>query len=231
MEQPYAGDPAILQQLLDSPRPWTTRIWEQEELCVVLGKGCKIDSDLKIDSINEQKIPVYRREGGGGTVVLSPGMVIVAFACHVRDPFGSKRFFRLIQQPMQEHLDELGLPGVDQLGLSDLALKGRKILGSSMRRKGSLLLYQAVMMVDCDRRLFEALLKHPPREPDYREGRGHDDFTITLAEAGLTCTASEFAASLTEVMDRRLPELLGEDLLTAEEWEIRKEKERQKLLK
>ncbi len=67
---------------------------------------------------------------------------------------------------MQEHLATLGLPGVTQRGMSDLAWNGRKILGSSMRRRGSLLLYQAVLMVDCSRALFEVLLQHPAKEPD-----------------------------------------------------------------
>lgn len=202
----------MIDRLGASSAPLTSHVWEEPLTCVVLGKGNKEDQELHFQAIHEQAIPVFRREGGGGSVVLGPGMLIISVAAHVTDPFGSKRFFELIQTPIQEALTRVGVPGVVQRGISDLAWQGRKILGSSMRRKGSLLLYQAVLLVDVDRAIFKELLQHPPKEPDYREGRDHDSFTVSLREIGYKGSLTELQEALLYQLQERLPALLQDDL-------------------
>jgi len=209
---PYPGDDKMVQLLAQTTEePLVCRAWQEAELCAVLGKSCKSERDLVEDAIAEDGLMVHRREGGGGTVVLAPGMVIIAVSAHVNQPFGNKRYFQLIQEPIQEYLEIQGLPGVEQSGLSDLSWQGRKILGSSLRRKSSMLLYQAVLLVQADRALFERYLQHPPKEPDYREGRSHQDFTITLEEAGLYLHPEAFALGLQDYMHKKLLVSLAED--------------------
>jgi lipoate-protein ligase A len=140
-------------------------------------------------------------------------MLIIAVAAHVTDIFGSKRFFRLIQTPIQEALGHVGIEGVRQRGISDLAYGERKILGSSMRRKGTILLYQAVLLVDVQREIFGELLQHPPKEPDYRQGRDHDSFTVTLRELGFSGSISSVQDAILHQFDTRLHTLLAEELV------------------
>lgn len=209
---PYPGDDAVLQQLQQAPEHLCCRVWEEPTSCIVLGRGGKLEREVTEETVLQDNVVVYRRSGGGGTVVLSPGMLVVAIAAHVKDPYGSKRYFQLLQEPIIETLEELGLPGVTQRGLSDLAYQGRKILGSSMRRQRTLMLYQGVLLVDVDRDMFDRYLPHPPKEPDYREGRSHQSFTVTLRELGLEASLDVLQTRLQAHLHERLIETLADDL-------------------
>ncbi|MCK6511641.1 hypothetical protein L6R29_16930 [Myxococcota bacterium] len=209
----YSGDQQIVDQLEHSGDAWCCKVFAQEQLCIVLGKGCDAKRDLHLDVVQREQIPLYRRQGGGGTVVLAPGMLIVAVAAYLSDPFGNKRYFHLIQTPLQEALASDGIGDVVQRGMSDLAIDGRKILGSSLRRQRHLLVYQAVLLVDAARDLFGRYLQHPPREPDYREGREHRDFTTNLRDRGLRCDLLALQTRLQSHLSLRLPVLLAADLL------------------
>ncbi len=209
---PYPGDDTVLAHLKQSPNHLCCRVWEESKTCIVLGRGGKLHQEITEETVLEDGINVFRRSGGGGTVVLSPGMLVVAIAAHVKDPYGSKRYFRLLQDPIIETLEALGLPGVSQRGLSDLAWQDRKILGSSMRRQRTLLLYQGVLLVDVARDMFDRYLPHPPKEPDYREGRSHQSFTVTLRELGLQTPLETLQQQLQNHLQARLSETLAEDI-------------------
>ena len=43
-------------------------------------------------------------------------------------------------------------------------------------------MYQASILVDLDEDKILRYLKHPSKEPDYRQGRSHKDFLISLAK-------------------------------------------------
>ena len=58
----------------------THEIFEPSYTVVVLGRGSKLEEDVFIEHCMKDDIPVFRRAGGGGTVVLSRGMVIVSLA-------------------------------------------------------------------------------------------------------------------------------------------------------
>lgn len=210
---PYPGDAYILHALEQSGASLHCDVWEEAQCCVVLGKGCQLERDVHLAAVDATSMPIYRREGGGGTVVLSPGMLVVAVAAHVREPYGNSRFFALIQQPIIETLNTHGITPVQQRGLSDLAWHHRKILGSSLRRQRSLLLYQGVLLVDVDRSVLAQYLQHPPKEPDYRQGRSHEQFTVSLREIGLQTPLLTLQQDLQHTLSTRLPELLAADLL------------------
>ena len=46
------------------------------------------------------------------------------------------------------------------------------------------MLYHGTLLYDFDISLVERLLAHPPREPQYRAGRGHADFIANLPTTG-----------------------------------------------
>lgn len=214
---PYSEDATMERALREQGDSFLCRVWEQPEFCIVMGKSGQLPKEIHIPNVVEDNVSVYRREGGGGTVVLAPGMLIISVAAHMRDPFSNMRYFKLIQQPIAECLQERGVANVSQRGISDLAVDGRKILGSSMRRRGTFLLYQAVLLVRAERELFATYLPHPPKEPDYREGRGHGDFTVSLEELGLQDTPTELAEHLQASIPSRMAGLLEDDLCEPEQ--------------
>ena len=83
-------------------------------------------------------------------------------------------------------------------GISDLALEGRKVCGSSLYlcRTPALFCYQSSLMVDNDLSLIDRYLLHPPREPAYRAGRAHAQFCTSLRSGGAALTARMVASLL-----------------------------------
>jgi lipoate---protein ligase len=69
---------------------------------------------------------------------------------------------------------------VEVCGHTDLALGGRKFSGNAQRRKRRALLFHGTFLWGFDLSLVGRFLKFPSRQPDYREGRSHDDFLTNL---------------------------------------------------
>lgn len=81
-------------------------------------------------------------------------------------------------------LSKLGVTGVPQ-GTSDVAVEDRKISGNAQARRWKAVLVHGTLLVDFDFALAERVLLHPPREPEYRQGRSHRDFLVTLRALGI----------------------------------------------
>jgi lipoate-protein ligase A len=97
---------------------------------------------------------------------------------------------------LQRHVDAirtLGIPAA-MAGTSDLVLGQRKFSGNSMRCKRDHFLYHGTLLVHFDLPLVSKLLHAPPREPDYRHGRSHDEFLVNLKCSMLQLQQSLVAA-------------------------------------
>jgi lipoate-protein ligase A len=196
----------MLDRYLLDPHP-LYRIYEPQQICVVMGAGCKTDTDVFAEQAESDRVPVLRRRGGGGTVVLSPGQVVLALVTEVSSPFQNVSYFRAINHWFRLALQALGVTGVEDRGISDLALANRKILGTSLYRRRKILFYQASLLVDNDLSLFDRYLRFPSRVPDYRQERGHLDFCTNLRLAGYTLPVGDVVESLESVVRQKLFEL------------------------
>lgn len=158
-------------------------LWEPERITCVLGAGTP-ERDVDLALCGATDVPVYRRRGGGGAVLLSPGNLIIT-ACYD----GSRRQFATqwigpIAEAIVRALQSVGLPEARVRGLGDVALGQRKVLGSSLYARRDVALYQGSLLVGSDLELISQYLPHPSREPDYRQGRSHLEFVTTLEQAG-----------------------------------------------
>jgi lipoate-protein ligase A len=196
----------LLDRYLGDPRP-LYRLYEPEQICVVMGAGGKAEADVFAEQAEIDRVPVLRRRGGGGTVVLSPGQVVLALVTEVSSPFQNLAYFRAINHWFRLALRELGVAGVEDRGISDLALGGKKILGTSLYRRRKILFYQASLLVDNDLSLFDRYLRFPSRVPDYRGGRGHLDFCTNLRLAGHELSVQDVMESLEPVVKDQLFQL------------------------
>jgi lipoate-protein ligase A len=171
-------------------------LYEQHGIEVVHGPSFVASDELFADRCAADGVPVVERRGGGGTVVLSPGtLVILAAGERVDGREWAQGVFRRVNGAVIAALRAAGIGNAAHAGLSDIAVDGRKVLGSSlyMGSRPPLFYYQASLMVSNDLGLMDRYLRHPPREPDYRRGRGHSEFCTTLAESGLTVGMEELA--------------------------------------
>lgn len=191
-------------------------VFVPEGIMVVLGSGN--DPSLEVDTAACQAVsaPILRRYGGGGTVVLYPGCVVLSVGCWVKEQFQNSFYFSRLNQALIESLAKgwSAFAKLSQAGISDIVFGDKKVAGTSMFRSRNYLLYQASILVDLDANLVGNLLKHPTKEPDYRKGRCHSDFLTSLREVHpLTESAAEIAKVLKREFESDMTTCLGDHLI------------------
>jgi len=182
-----------------------SRIYEPPALCAVLGASGKPEQDLLLDALKRDGVPWMRRRGGGGTVVLGPGQVVLAVVTEVGSPFRNREYAAEINSWIVEALERLFITGVHAEGISDLAIGEKKIVGTSIYRTRLVLFYQASLLVCNDISLFTRYLAMPVKVPEYRRGRTHEQFCTTLAREGYTGSVTAVQEALRETVEARLP--------------------------
>ena len=161
------------------------KCWIPEKPIVVLGRANRIEKEVQVRACIKAGIPMVKRLGGGGTVVLHEGCVIVSLGLWVKDFYANDRYFSGLNSSVIDCLQHT-LPSVNfaQRGHSDIVSGDRKCAGTSLFRSRNYLLYQASLLVDMRLNLIEFCLNHPTLEPDYRLGRQHKDFLVDLKSLG-----------------------------------------------
>jgi lipoate-protein ligase A len=181
------------------------RIYEPESVSIVLGAGRKNKGDIIHEHVERDGIPVLRRRGGGGTAVLSPGMVVLAVVREVDSPFHNREYALEINGWFKKSLSALGVAHIQDLGICDLALGGKKILGASLFRRRLLLFYQSSLLVCNNLALFSRYLTYPSSVPAYRAGRSHEEFCTNLHNAGYIIPTDRIIQKLEETISEKLP--------------------------
>ena len=179
------------------------RVYEPRQRVVVLGAAGDPAADVH-RAAAAAGIEIRRRRGGGGTVLLGPGQVVVALVTEVDHPYRNREYAHAVNDWLIDALHGDGVRGIEQRGISDLAIADRKVAGTSVFRRRRILFYQASLLVDNDPAEFERFLALPRRAPDYRRGRGHVAFCTTLAAAGYPHRAAQVAALLEAAVAARI---------------------------
>lgn len=187
---PYTFDDDIINAVLGNRKP-RFKGYIPEAVAVVLGRGGKPETELKLDACIADHVPVFRRYGGGGAVVIDPGNIVISVALPTTGIAGSQRYFDRLSQWLIEKLEMIGINGIHRGGISDLIHDGRKIGGSCIHRTQNYLYYSATLLFEPRTDLMERYLKHPPREPEYRKRRPHADFVGALPLHSLDMKAEE----------------------------------------
>lgn len=204
---PYDIDDEMLTRTRDDGWP-RVRVYEPAEVAVVIGRGGHQDLELDTANIAADGVTLYKRPGGGCSVVLDPGNLIVSVVVPLEGIGGIKTAFAAISEWLITALTVCDVPGVKQRGVSDLAIGERKIGGSCMYRTRGLLYYSTTLLIDPDLDLIDRYLLYPPREPDYRSGRSHRRFMGSLKALGLPPGNADLAYRLNIMLNLRLEELV-----------------------
>ena len=160
----------------------TLRFWEPKEYFVVVGRAGAVNQNCFLDGCNRDGIKIIRRISGGGTVLQGPGCLnYSAVLSYHRD-----KDYRNINYSYEHILEDISKIfrtkgyDVDFFPISDLALKGKKVSGNAQARKKEYFLHHGTFLLNFDLGKVSAYLKHPPTEPDYRQGRLHEDFLANI---------------------------------------------------
>lgn len=174
----------ILESTMASGLP-NLRVWEPGSPMVVTGRGGNTEREVFSSECKRDGVPIIRRRTGGGTVVLAPGMAVFSLAKSVGRELEIQLYNRQINGLIIDFLRIVGNIDAIVRGISDVCVGDRKIMGSGMYRSRKILFFQGVILSDPDLSLLDKYLPHPPKEPDYRQGRKHGDFLTTMKREGI----------------------------------------------
>lgn len=179
------------------------RMWQNPD-AVCLGRTCDIQKNILPGRLAELRagpglssvarsgtdhpLPVLRRASGGGTVLHGPGNWNYTIALSLEkfpSVFAVVKSYEIFLGMVRHALSKQGVES-EMRGQSDLVRvdTGRKISGNAQFRKRGICVHHGTLLADG--RFIEriaAQLPHPPREPDYRKGRSHEDFLGSLPES------------------------------------------------
>lgn len=157
-----------------------------------------------MDNVLQDAITVMKRPSGGQTVMLTPNNLIIAAVFSDKNIMKPKEVFIMLNKLIISSIEEAGITDLSQRGISDIAIDGKKILGSAIYRNKDKLLYHAVLNLGEPASTFERYLKHPTREPDYRNGRNHAEFVTSLREKGYSQSYTHLEDVLTQTFETAL---------------------------
>ena len=164
--------------------PLVVKSFFPKKTFVVLGRSNQKEREVNIESAESDGIEVYRRYGGGGAVVLHSGCFVISVGVWVKDYFRNDFYFHRLNHAVGKLLEIIIGKSISygQKGISDLCIGDKKFGGTSLFRSRHYLLYQASILLDKKADLMERYLRHPSKEPDYRQGRNHREFLMGLRE-------------------------------------------------
>ena len=171
-------------------------VWQPAETIIVLGQSNTPEKSLIVENVLSDGIPVTKRPTGGEAVILTPQMAVITVAREFPGLVRSRDFFIEVNRMILDMLSDFGVKNYGTRGISDITIGHRKILGSSMHRRESRLVYHAVLNIAGDPSLFEKYLRHPYREPDYRHNRPHGEFVTSLKHEGYNIQFHDIASIL-----------------------------------
>ena len=193
-------DWVVLEGVLHGGAEYAYRVYESARTVAVLGRSCAEEDDLEVLNCRADGVPIQRRAGGGGTVVLAKGMAVITAAGVTSLPFHLKEHMNAVNESVIALLKGLGVRDLAIRGVSDIALGDRKIAGSSLYRTRNIVLYQGSLLVDPDPGVFDRYLKHPKKEPEYRRGRPHAGFLTSLRGEGYAIGTDSIVAALSRAL-------------------------------
>jgi lipoate---protein ligase len=186
-----ACEEALLDASEENGREEILRFWGAPEPFVVVGYANKIATEVNLGACAAQKLLIFRRCSGGGTVLQGPGCLNYALVLRITDDGPCRTITSANQFIMERNRaaievlfrkSEIGNRKSEILvnGHTDLALDGRKFSGNSQRRKKGFLLFHGTFLLNFDLALVGEFLRMPSQQPHYRAGRKHDDFLTNL---------------------------------------------------
>lgn len=190
-------DDLVMDRMLQGSE-YACEIYKAHRIEVVLGRSSKIEEDVMVETCADDGIPLSRRRGGGGTVILSPGILILSIGGRSTLQYHLREHMNAVNRIIVDTLEQLGVDSPVIRGISDITLGMKKILGSSLYRRKDLVLYQGSLLVNPDLSLMKRYLKQPRKQPAYRKDRSHEDFVTSLHNEGYEIPKVEIIDKLRE---------------------------------
>lgn len=179
-------------------------VWQPDQTAIVLGQSNQPETAVLTELAGQDGIPIYKRRTGGQTVILTPRTLVISVRLISEKLENPQVYFKLVNKAIIEALNNLGIENLVEKGISDIAIGEKKILGSSIYRKRSLVFYHAVLNIAETPEFIGRYLKHPAREPDYRIGRKHEEFVTSIHLSGYPLATETVREALIGMLNRKI---------------------------
>ena len=208
-----ACDEALLDWREENGGTGILRFWQSPETFVVVGYANKIQAEVNVARCEADKIPIFRRCSGGGTVLQGAGCLNYALILEITENSPLSEISSANKYIMDRNREAIqsiagGSLPIKVQGHTDLAAANgsssifRKFSGNSQRRHKAFLLFHGTFLLNFNLELVEKYLKFPSRQPDYRGSRSHGQFLMNL---NLPSTAVKEAMKTTWKAEKPLP--------------------------
>lgn len=171
-------------------------LYQPDEVEVVLGRCSIAAAEVYLDEVRASGIRMSRRRGGGCAVVIGPGMLLISYVRYGYRPTYPVDWGYRISKSIASCLQRLGVKEISVQREGDICIGDRKILGCCIYVGKEIAEYGASLLVDPEPSVFARYLRHPPREPEYRRHRPHEEFLTTLAANGYRHPVTHLATHL-----------------------------------
>lgn len=178
--------------------------WQADAAAVAVGLAQNAAREVVGENLRADGVRLYRRQSGGGAVLLGAGILCFEILTPVvagGNAPGIRESFQTLLAPVGAAAAKICGQKVMMSGVSDLTLPdggaGKKFCGTAQLRKRSAILVHGALLAAADLALLSRYLRYPSVAPDYRAGRAHGDFCVTLSTvAGRQLPVGEVAAAL-----------------------------------
>lgn len=191
-------------KIMTSNREKDFIVWIPDSNYIVLGQSNKFQNSIIEENVLRDEIPVFQRPSGGETVILTPDTIIVSIKENTAKLENPKKYFKRYNNIIINSLENFQIQNLYEKGISDIALNDKKILGSSIYRNFKYIFYHAVINLGTNPLIIDKYLKHPEREPSYRNKRKHSDFVTSLTKEGFLINIEELAENLRITLRKEL---------------------------
>lgn len=176
-----ALDEAMLIAADDGDAGEQIRFWEFASPTVVAGRSTRLVDEIDLDYCEQNAIPVMRRCSGGASVVGGPGCLMYSVVLSLEGD-EMRKIDVAHQFVMGRVLTALQhqVPDARWQGICDLTWQDRKCSGNSLKIARQHLLYHGTILYAADLDRIARVLKHAPRQPEYRAGRDHAEFVTNV---------------------------------------------------
>ncbi|MFC2092576.1 hypothetical protein ACFLSV_01625 [Bacteroidota bacterium] len=175
-------------------------VWIPDKTYLILGRSNNLESSLIQNRLKKDSIKVFKRPSGGETVALTPNTLVISAVIISEELKNTRKYFRIYNQRIIDVLEKQGIDNLSHKGISDIALNNKKVLGSAIYRTKGKLFYHSVLNVSEPVSTIEKYIKHPNREPDYRNGRKHSEFVTSLSAEGFKKNITKLKNSLEKIV-------------------------------
>jgi lipoate---protein ligase len=179
---------------------------------VCVGFHQNVAQEVDLDFCQENRIPLFRREVGGGAVYLDGDQLFFQLVLHKDNPQVPKRkerFYQKFLQPIIDVYRQIGIPA-QYKPVNDVIAGSRKISGSGAGEIGDAIVFVGNLIVDFNYPMMARVLKVPDEKfRDKVHKTLYDNLSTIRRELGPGKAAEWTESRLNGLMGKAFEALLG----------------------